>query len=461
MAITLILLLLLLLTGYSTLTSKYDFEGSTQDMQYPALEATYLIWTDGSTIYAKNGLTGIIAYSGSDAATVINNAVTATYEDGGGIVFAKSGNYSLGSSIVLKSYVTLEGEGWGEQKAPTVLRLADNVNDDVIKTPQQKNYHVAVRNLQIEGNNAHQTSGNGIMIYATDRSVVEFCMIKWCKDSGICAEGFGGNNCIQTILKNLFVYGCGKYQVYLSGPDNLVQGVDLGHDYTQDGTESALYLSWADKSIIANSFFWGSKHGVVTDQSNNVLVTGCRVDYNRYDGIVLQNSSRNVIDGNEVVHNSQCAVGYADGIRLVGSKAFPCNNNTINNNFVGEEQDFPEYHRYAINEEGPYCDSNCIIGNNVHCCNGEKIRWSGVYTVVCNNVGYVTENSGTATGLSPIFVAHGLSRSPTCVTLGVYGEVPYEVSWINYNGTHIAIYHDAGEGVSITVTWYAEYKPVR
>jgi parallel beta-helix repeat protein len=449
---------LLLLANYTLLTSNYNSKGSMQGLQNPD-EASYIIWNEGSTIYARNGSTGTIEYSGTDAVTVINNTITATSNKGGGTIFIKAGNYTLGSSIILKSYVTLEGEVWGEQKAATTLRLADNVNDDVIRTLQQKNYHITVRNMQIEGNNAHQTAGNGIMIYAADRSVIEFCMIKWCKDSGICTIGYDGDNCIQTILTNLFIYGCGKYAVYLTGPDNLVQGVDLGNDYRLNGTESALYLHWADKSIVASSFFWGSKHGIVIDQSNNVLVTGCRVDYNRYDGIILCNSSRNVIDSNEIVHNSQIAVGYADGIRLIGSEAFPCNNNTVSNNFVGEEQDFPQYHHYAINEEAPYCDCNCIIGNNVHCYDDERIKWSGANTIVCNNIGFVTENSGTATGTSPVLVAHGLSKSPTCVTLSVNGAVPYQSSWVNYNSTCIAIYHNAGEGVAITVSWHAEFKP--
>ena len=457
--IAMVLLFLLLLTGYSIITLDHNSKGSTNDFQHPTLEASYLIWADGSRVCAKNGLTGMIDYSEKDAAMVINKAITAAHNKGGGLVFIKSGNYSISSSIVLKSYVTLEGEGWGEQKAPTVLRLADNVNDDVIKTPQQKNYHITIRNLQIEGNNAHQTFGNGIMIYATDRSVIEFCMIKWCKDSGIFTSGYGGESCIQTVVKNVFVYGCGKYQVYLSGTDNLVQGVDLGHDYTQDDTKPALYLYWAHKSIVANSFFWGSKHGIVIDQTNSVLVTGCRVDYNRYDGIVLQYSSNNVIDGNEIVHNSQRSAGYADGIYLVGSGTIPCNNNTISNNFIGEDCDSRQYHRYAINEEGPYCDRNLIIGNNVHCHYGERIRWNGANTIVCNNIGYVTENSGTATGTSPIYVPHGLFRSPTCVMLSVNGVTPYQTSWNNYNSTHIAIYHNAGEGVSITVTWYAKHEP--
>jgi len=447
------------MTKNLAVTSNYDFKIFQQDSEHFAGAASYVIWTDYSIVYARNGLTGMIDFSGVDAAAVINNAITATCENGGGLVLLKSGNYTLNSSIILKSYVTLEGEGWGEQNAATILRLADNVNDDVIKTPKQKNHHITIRHLQIEGNNAHQTSGNGLTIYATDRFVVEFCMIKWCKDNGIFTSGWNGESCIQTIMKNVFVYGCGKYQIYLSGTDNLVQGVDLGHDYTQEGTESALYLYWAHKSIVADSFFWGSKHGIVIDQSNSVLVTGCRVDYNRYDGVVLKYSSNNVIDGNEIVHNSQYCAGYADGIYLIGSKTLPCNNNTISNNFIGEDSGDQQFHRYAINEEGPYCDRNLIIGNNVHCLYEERIRWTGVNSVVCNNLGYITENAGTATGTSPIYVAHGLFKNPTYVMLSVNGAVPHQTSWSNYNNTHIAIYHNAGEGIAITVTWYAKYQP--
>jgi len=321
--------LIVLLTSYAILSANYNLNSSQRNFPNVAFEASYIVWSDGSIIYAKNGSTNMIEYSGADAANVINAAITAVHNRGGGKVFIKAGNYTINASIILKSYVTLEGEGWGEKAAATILRLADNINDDVIRTPMQKNFHISIRYLQIEGNNAHQTRGNGITIYAADRSVIEFCMIKWCKDSGIYTTGYDGNNCIQTIVKNLYVYGCGKYAVYLSGPDNLVEGVDLGHDYRQNNTEPALYLRYADKSIVASSFFWGSKNGVFINQSNNVLVTGCRMDYNRFDGIVLCCSRNCVIDGNEIVHNSQYAIGYADGIRLAGSEKMLCTNNVI------------------------------------------------------------------------------------------------------------------------------------
>jgi parallel beta-helix repeat protein len=449
-----------LLTSYSILSPDYDSNGSTQNTKNSPLEASYLIWTEGSTVYAKNGLTGTIDYSGKDAATVINNAITAAYDNGGGLVFIKSGNYRLSSSIIMKSYVTLEGEGWGEKSASTVLRLADNVNDDVIKTLQQKNHHVTIRNLQIDGNQGYQTAGSGIHICGTDRPIIEYVMVKWCHCQGIIIEGtIEGHTSIAPLIKNVFIWGCGKEGLFVAATDSIIQNVDVGHDYKQEDTEPALYLHWAHKSIVANSFFWGSKHGILLNQTNSVLITGCRIDYNRYNGIVLRCSSNNVIDGNEIVHNSQRSAGYADGIYLIGSQAIPCNNNTISDNFIGEDSDSQQYHRYAINEEGSYCDRNFIIGNNVHCRLEERIRWNGANTIVCNNIGYVTENSGTATGASPIYVSHGLSRSPTSVTLGVNGMIPYQTSWSNYNSTHIAIYHNAGAGRAITVTWYAEYKP--
>jgi parallel beta-helix repeat protein len=458
--VALIFLLLSITTGYLILTTNHDTASVSQSGDHSILETSYLIWTDNSKVYAKNGLTGTIDYSQADAATVINNAVTATHNRGGGIVFIKSGTYSICSSIIMKSYVTLEGEGWGEQKASTILRLADNVNNDVIKTPQQKNYHITVRNLQIDGNQHHQTAGSGIHIYATDRPTIEHVMIKWCHGRGIFIEGdSNGNVTIAPTIKSVFVWGCGKEGIFVAATDALIQSVDVGHDYLLDGTASALYLYWAHKSIVADSFFWGAEHGIYIDQTNSVLVTGCRVDYNRHDGIVLYCSSNNVIDGNEIVHNSQYSISYADGIYLIGSETIPCANNTISNNFIGEDTTTQQCHRYAINEEAPYCDDNFIIGNNLHCSYSEKIRWNGQHSIVSSNIGYVTENSGTATGTSPIYVAHGLSESPTCVTISVKGETPYQTSWVNLNSTYIAIYHNAGEGIAIKVTWHAEYRP--
>ena len=48
--------------------------------QFDPDAASYIVWKSGSTYYAKNGATGAVEYSGSNAGTVIRNALAATYE---------------------------------------------------------------------------------------------------------------------------------------------------------------------------------------------------------------------------------------------------------------------------------------------------------------------------------------------------------------------------------------------
>ena len=56
---------------------------------------SYVIWTDGTKYYAKNGSTGQIEFSGDDASTVIHSAINKLRETNGGRVLVKSGTYVL------------------------------------------------------------------------------------------------------------------------------------------------------------------------------------------------------------------------------------------------------------------------------------------------------------------------------------------------------------------------------
>ena len=62
---------------------------------------TYVIFTDGSTVYAKNGLSGAIEFSGTDAATVIQNVINAL-TNGGKILIREDcwQSYSLLSASI-------------------------------------------------------------------------------------------------------------------------------------------------------------------------------------------------------------------------------------------------------------------------------------------------------------------------------------------------------------------------
>jgi len=74
----------------------------TQTLQYPQQSASYIIWRDGSTYYAKNGITGVIDYSGANAATVIQSSL-----DNGDKCFLTNGIYAVTSTITVNSNTTL------------------------------------------------------------------------------------------------------------------------------------------------------------------------------------------------------------------------------------------------------------------------------------------------------------------------------------------------------------------
>jgi hypothetical protein len=69
---------------------------------------SYIIWTDGTNYYAKNGKTGQIDFSGTNAGIVIQNVINSL--SGGGIVFIKAGQYPV-SFNVTNNRVVIVGEG--------------------------------------------------------------------------------------------------------------------------------------------------------------------------------------------------------------------------------------------------------------------------------------------------------------------------------------------------------------
>ena len=69
--------------------------------------ASYVIYKQGNVIYAKNGETGAVEFSGTDAATVIQQAIDALTS--GGKIFIKAGTYTLTNSLTLKPGVSIEG----------------------------------------------------------------------------------------------------------------------------------------------------------------------------------------------------------------------------------------------------------------------------------------------------------------------------------------------------------------
>jgi len=194
--------------------------------------ASYIIFKVGTTYYAKNGETGEIEFSGTDAATVIQSAIDAIGSKGGKI-FIKSGVYEISKPIKVNwdadQFISIQGEGEGYNR--TILRLADGVNDHMFKVRQySKGDHFEMFNVRLEGNRANQTAGSGIYLGGTYKTRLRNLHIADFKDYGIEAEAEGGRSCTEMTFANIFIIfnDVGGLKLHASD-DNFLSNIHIGN----------------------------------------------------------------------------------------------------------------------------------------------------------------------------------------------------------------------------------------
>jgi len=114
-------------------------------------EASYVIGKDGTTIFARNGKTGEIEYSGTDAAAVIDNAIKAlspgrTWKE----KVSLKGNFEISDTIKIPSYTTIEIDG--------KLRLT-GANKNLFENANVRgNSNITIRGGFLDGNRSIHTA---------------------------------------------------------------------------------------------------------------------------------------------------------------------------------------------------------------------------------------------------------------------------------------------------------------
>ena len=83
--------------------------------------ASYVIYKGGTTYYAQNGQTGVNDYSGTDAATVIQNVIDALIN--GGLIILKNATYVIATPVSLDSSISVQGES----RAGTIIQAAASI----------------------------------------------------------------------------------------------------------------------------------------------------------------------------------------------------------------------------------------------------------------------------------------------------------------------------------------------
>lgn len=490
--------------------------------------ASYVIYTDGTYIYARNGLTGAIDFKGTDAATVIRLAINALPAQGGKVLI-KAGTYIFTNSslvfnttgnfyeaIEVKDNITLEGEG-----NATVLQAQyqeQNYDDYLISAYGHTNYQIM--NMKLDGSplSAHVAHGQfGLDVSHSSNGLIENVQVfkfPWMELSFTSAQNIIVRNCILTgrgsadvlggglntncLIEDNIIIQTSDYGTYPTSfnqvnntqvivKDNIITGdLTLGSETgpwlnskisgniilpKADGTSGLL---WAIRDDNQNVTFEGNviTNGQLSIHGSNHLITGNVVSTTYGSTFYCSNS---VISGNVFLRTPTRSKQYI--ISVYG------NSNRIVNNYINGYSNVynwgiafsssppapgnGQYNLFAYN----YVSGGSYGVQEISPANYNNILWNTflnvdtpIYqqqanTVVKYNIGYVTENKGTATiaaNTTSITVSHGLASTPSKVIVTPIGD-PGTRYWVaSVGATSFNIVLATAQTTAINFYWEAE-----
>jgi parallel beta-helix repeat protein len=353
-----------------------------------------------------------------------------------------SGRYNLTAPINLRGWLTLEGDG----AESTVLRVVPGSNCNALQFtgPKIENeFFTMIRDLQLHGAPS-DTVGTGIQLDSTGQGladwIVENVFIQRFPVDDMYFNSYNG--WAAKILACTFEYA-GRYAIEKSdGQDERI----IGNKFLYNANGIYLGRGHGSQAIIADNFFYE----------------------NSGYGICINGSSSNVISANTFFENSWGNDNAYDDIYVQSGSG----NEITGNIFAGTTNV-----RYGVNIDSSGL-SNGVTGNNFNApFRSGPIHNSGQGNLITNNVGFITENSGsTASCVNGTWIAHGLAGAPNgeC-RLQVNGSrlinntcCALDPTIIAENSTHVQIEFlcsnngtlaPVGETEAKPVIWCFEYKP--
>ena len=439
------------------LTSFITYVVSNPDLSYTtviqegsmATEASYIIFQDGTTYYARNGFTGAIDYSGTDCFTVVNSSLyalaDATLDWRGGKLFFKKGHYPFGANtLTLNAYcwgIYLEGEGMSIGSQAVYI---NGTADPIIQFTGNM-YGGGLRHMRIR----QETDGNNV-------GAVKF------------------TSCHDIFMDYVFVQN-GEIQLQQAHDiyiQNCLIETQNGQNWGIDIEGTDVYDVWIQDNVFHDKYVgirlrYGCSRITLNDNKFNQMNT---------QAIQLLNCSAITIQGGWTTDCSYSASGtialiqaydQADdadnprNIEITGIKVMGASLGGTTKSARLFEHDMTAILNITIH------DNHIIDIQNPNA----AIHPYTTGLLVHHNIGFVNANSGTAIDqANGGTVAHGLTGTPTMVQLtclnATYDGEKVLVYWDqdNTDSTNISLdIHWANctaidDGV-IDVSWYAERQP--
>ena len=337
-------------------------------------------------------------------------------------IFFQGGQYLFGDTTVIPNMPT-PPKLYGDCRIGTEFKLADGANCDMFTSAAgSSSFSQVFENLYLNGNKANNVSGNGIVMDASSvDGLINHCYVGQFAEDGIVVNNAWFWRINRCVLEENVGYA-------IKFPD--------ANDDARISNSKCLY----------NGHALYSKVQYLKVYSNHFACNKLN------QTIHLAWGDDSMIFGNSFNDNCKTAGGACD-IRLDGTVD---RLNIFGNSFRGRSQI-----AHAIQTWTDVHDN--IWSNNTFAgYTGTIFDDTGSGNIKRNNIGVVTENSGTATLLAAgtsIVVPHGLAVTPVAGDIVVtpmeaWGNMTtYYIG--NYGATNFTIYSPIAPGQDVDFAWKA------
>jgi hypothetical protein len=457
---------------------------------------SYVIFTDDDGyIKAKNGKTGRIDFSGTDASTVIQSAINAISS---GKILIKRGKYIIKSPITIdKSGIVIEGET--KETVTSILQADESLVDCIIRfgSTYKRIGYCGLKNIYISGGN-RVPSINGVHIQRSDVMLIEDVIIKEVKGCALLVESTWNSE-----IRNLFIENCGdsntsKPSVYLKRYDvdnTAVDGLKIYNLCIGLMNYYGLYAEYANNvmlfgGVLSNEQNPPDYHCFYLKNCNFFKISDYTIEWvginNNTFGIFISYCNDVTVKGVSIHYGYGNYIKGGGGIRVDGSRAriIACDIFGVSGNCI-DVWGTSDVKVIACYGKDGYKGFSCystvasleVIGNTfLYPSSGVSIYTASTKSLILNNIvdaiidavpgavvrrniGYTTEKSGVATipaNSTSVTVLHGLASAPSKVLITPLG-MPAGKLWVtNITSTSFDIVTDTAPTTDLNIAWYAE-----
>ena len=332
------------------------------------------------------------------------------------------------------------------------------------------------RNNDIIGNTIHKTSNKGISVQGYD-NLIQGNKIAETDMDGVQLSVGSGN----TVQDNDITSGKTTAIVIQEGSNtikgNVISFMSNYPIYIYDTASNTVVSGNIIRNTISSrAIYIKSNSSTFTRITGNIIYDDQEDDATTIDGAHLSGETAiTVTDATdftvgETIKTSPtgfgdelhkiAAINYCDNIITLAVGL--TNDHTNGDTLVGDERT----NSIGIDEEVG-ADYNIIIGNQIGSTYTTSIHIEGGNTIIKQNQGFVTENSGTATllnGQTTIVVTHGLSYTPSAKDITItFTELPTNptTGWMvgTFTATQFTLTANDPGASNLDFSWHANKTP--